>query len=568
MMFHEELRRYLNEMHCTQKELAEAGNLPASTVNRYVSGKRVPEPESEQLEKLLEGLEILSRKKDYSGFSRKHICRILQEQLEMTAFDHDRFRRNLNLLIDTLEIKVSRMTRELYYEPSYIQRIKNGQRRPADPEDFAGKIAEYILKHHIVDRTGIMQLLGMNREEIRTDEDAVEALKEWLCTGEHPLADPAVVLLRKIDEFDLNEYLRQIDKLGESYATLPFPIRKTYYGPEGMMKAEMNFIKLTLASESMEPSLHYSDMSVENIFGNSEFCSRWIEGLLLLQKKGLKLVIIHNLNRSFHELLLGMEKWIPVYMAGQVESYCIYQSRQNNFCNGIRVSGAVALREGAVKGFDDDGKYYVTEKKEEVAYYNKQIRNLLSRAESLIKIYREEDREEFAAFLREDEKKQGKRRNILPSLPLYTLSEETLEQVISENYLSEEYIKQIKAYYLSQKCRVENILHHSEMENEVVVQKEDQIHSWFLPIAGIFGEQELWYSAELYKKHLEETREFADAHKNYKLIEKHNSCFHNLQISLMEKNWVMISKTKNPTIHFVIEKPKLCRAVWKMVDKL
>ena len=49
MMFHEELRKSLDEMNCTQKELAEAGNLPASTVNRYVSGKRVPEQGSEQL---------------------------------------------------------------------------------------------------------------------------------------------------------------------------------------------------------------------------------------------------------------------------------------------------------------------------------------------------------------------------------------------------------------------------------------------------------------------------------------------------------------------------------------
>ena len=89
--------------------------------------------------------------------------------------------------------------------------------------------------------------------------------------------------------------------------TLPFTTRKIYYGKEGMMKAEMNFIRLTLASESMEPSIHYSDMPVENIFGNPEFCNRWIEGLMLLQKKGLKLVVIHNMSRSLHELLLGME---------------------------------------------------------------------------------------------------------------------------------------------------------------------------------------------------------------------------------------------------------------------
>ena len=124
MMFHEELRKSLDEMNCTQKELAEAGNLPASTVNRYVSGKRVPEQRSEQLEKILDGLQILSNRKKYTGFSRENFYKILEKQLEITSFDYERFRKNLNMLIDTLEIKVSKMTKELYYEPSYIQRIK------------------------------------------------------------------------------------------------------------------------------------------------------------------------------------------------------------------------------------------------------------------------------------------------------------------------------------------------------------------------------------------------------------------------------------------------------------
>lgn len=120
MMFHEELRKSLDEMNCTQKELAEAGNLPASTVNRYVSGKRVPEQGSEQLEKILDGLQILSNRKKYIGFSRENFYKVLEKQLEITSFDYERFRKNLNMLIDTLEIKVSKMTKALYYERAFL----------------------------------------------------------------------------------------------------------------------------------------------------------------------------------------------------------------------------------------------------------------------------------------------------------------------------------------------------------------------------------------------------------------------------------------------------------------
>ena len=187
MMFHEELKRCLNEMHCTQKELAEAGNLPASTVNRYVSGKRIPEPGSEQLEKILAGLQKLSSRKNYTGFSRENFCQILQEQLEKNAFDYERFRENLSILIDTFDIKSKSMTKELYYESSYIQRIRKGRRRPSDPEGFAGKIAEYVMKYYVPECSDMAYLLGIKSEEIQTEKDAVEALRKWLCTSSEPL---------------------------------------------------------------------------------------------------------------------------------------------------------------------------------------------------------------------------------------------------------------------------------------------------------------------------------------------------------------------------------------------
>lgn len=116
------------------------------------------------------------------------------------------------------------------------------------------------------------------------------------------------------------------------------------------------------------------------------------------------------------------------------------------------------------------------------------------------------------------------------------MSEATLDEIISENYFSSEFIRELKYYYLNQKTRVEDILKHSEMENEVAVQEETNIQFCFIPLAGIFGGQELWYSADLYKKHLEETRNFAASHTNYILIENSAPKFRNLQVSIMDEN--------------------------------
>lgn len=46
-------------------------------------------------------------------------------------------------------------------------------------------------------------------------------------------------------------------------------------------------------------------------------------------KKGLYLNIIHNLDRPFNEMMLGLESWIPIYMTGQVSPF-YFKNNNNN----------------------------------------------------------------------------------------------------------------------------------------------------------------------------------------------------------------------------------------------
>ena len=96
--------------------------------------------------------------------------------------------------------------------------------------------------------------------------------------------------------------------------------------------------------------------------------------------------------------------------------------------------------------------------------------------------------------------------------------------------------------------------------------EETNIESCFIPLAGIFGGQELWYAADLYKKHLENEK-FAASHTNYILIENSAPKFRIFRYPLWMKIGSCFPKQKNPTIHFVIQEPKLCKTVWKMIEK-
>ena len=84
-----------------------------------------------------------------------------------------------------------------------------------------------------------------------------------------------------------------------------------------MMDAELDFLKTTALSCSADPVILYSDMPYDRDGLGPDF-PKWMFGMAALLKKGLHLHIIHNLDRSFSEMMLGLRDHIPMYMTGQI----------------------------------------------------------------------------------------------------------------------------------------------------------------------------------------------------------------------------------------------------------
>lgn len=145
-------------------------------------------------------------------------------------------------------------------------------------------------------------------------------------------------------------------------------------------------------------------------------------------KKGLHLNIIHNLDRPFNEMMLGLESWIPIYMTGQISPFYLKDTKNNIYNHLNYTSGTVALYGECINGFHNKGKYYLTNKKEEVNYYKEKANLLLKKASPLMEIYNEFDKNTFKAFLLNDAKLNGERRRFLHSLPLFTIDDKLLKK--------------------------------------------------------------------------------------------------------------------------------------------
>lgn len=573
MKFNEILNAYIQELGCTAKELCEKSGISGASLSRYRSGERILDSSSEIFDNLCSAIAEIGEK-SCIDIRRDDIRKRFLMAEDLSTVDSKLLMQNFDTLVSMLDISINHLCRNINYDVSAVFRFRNGTRKPADPIKFASSVAGYVVREFdsLKDIVVLSELLSCDKAALTDSSVRFERLTEWLLSGKNTQKDVVSAFLNKLDEFDLNEYIRAIHFDEFNVPTAPFllPTSKTYFGLNEMMEGELDFLKATALAKTTEPVTMYSDMPMTEMAKDPEFPKKWMFGMAMLLKKGLHLNMIHNVDRSFEEMMLGLESYIPMYMTGQITPYYIKNNQSSAFLNLLKVSGVAALAGEAIEGHHSDGKYYLTKSKKEVSYYSKRAAALLSCATPLMNIFRSDNANELKAFQVADAESNGKRRSILSTLPVYTIDKDLLESMLSRNDLTDEEKQQIRDCVDAKRGRVEHILENNHIDEEIsdINEREFKEHPATLEISGAFCEKDIYYTYDEYLAHLKSTEQFEDSHPNYTLKKTSAHAFRNLQIVIHEGKWAMISKGKAPAIHFVIYHPKLEKAIEQFIPPI
>ena len=269
-------------------------------------------------------------------------------------------------------------------------------------------------------------------------------------------------------------------------------------------------------------------------------------GMACMLKKGLHLHQIHRIDRPFAEMMLGLESWIPMYMTGQISPYYLKENTGQTFMHLLKVSGAAALQGEAIYGHHTQGRYYLTKHKTEISYYKEMAELLLKKASPLMEIFRENSMMPYHAFLQADAKTSGKRYHILSALPLQTLNSSLLEDILNQNQINKEDAQKIKTYIDKKSAQIQQILSHDMITEEFPILSKEEFSRFpiALPLSDIFYEENIYYTWEMYKQHLESTLNYEKTHQNYCIKQNQQSAFRNIQIRIHEKNGFLYLKTE------------------------
>lgn len=570
MTFSEQLNAYISELNCTAKELTDVSGLSASVLSRYRTGSRVPTTASEQFMQLVQGIATIANERGYSEFTVEKIQKTLEDCLQDATFPYELFQINFDTLLTSLSINVADLSHFLNFDSSYISRIRNGQRRPSNPQDFAQNVSKYIAGHcSESDKVTIAKLVHCTTDEINNDSLCRDKIIHWLLNEQIEKKDVVLPFLSKLDEFDLNEFIRSIhfDELKVPSVPFQLPTSKNYYGIDEMCEGTLDFFKATVLSKSKEDLIANDDTPMADKANGTDFMKKYIFAVALTLKKGLHIHFIHNINRPFEEMMMGLEGWIPMYMTGQISPYYLKDVHNKLFGHFLYSSGAAALSGECIMDYHQNGKMYLTKNKTEMSYYRQRALDILSKASPLMDIYRIESKDAFYSFVERDIVTPGNRRSILSALPIHTLSEELLLQILNHNHIEEADKKRILDFAKKQRQLYENILSNRQIIDEIPVISEMEFleQPMLLPLSEIFYEKDIVYTYAEYLEHMEQTITYSQNNSNYTVKQNSRYPFKNIQIRILEGKWVVISKNKTPAIHFVIHNPQLRNALENMV---
>lgn len=566
MNFKEVLNKYLKELNCSQKMLSESSGLSETVISRYKSGERTPVKNSEQLTKLTTAIFNISKTMSKKQYTLDKIENDFNKVLQNDNFDYTTLSNNLNILITSLKISINEMSKYIVFDSSHISRIRYGKAKPSNPIEFSNKICTYIFNRYNNpdDINNLMTIIGCKKNDL-SNNNFYNTLFTWLTSESIQAKNQINDFLYNLDSFNLNDYIKAIKFDELKVPSIPFYKAKSrhYYGIEEMKEGELNFFKAIVLSKSKEDIFMCSHMPMEDMAEDVSFGKKWMFAIAMCLKKGHHLNIIHNLDRPFNEMMLGLESWIPIYMTGQISPYYLKDSKNSVYNHLDYVSGNVALTGECIKGYHNKGMYYLTTNKNEIKYYKEKSELILRKAKPLMQIYRENNIKEYELFLKNDEKIPCDRTRYLSSLPLFTISDKLLNKILKRNKFSKTDIDKIIKYKKEELKYMNNILKRNKVNDYIYIIEENEFKndSPSLSLNNLFIDKKIKYTYNEYIEHLRQTKEWSKQEKNYELNYVNDKTFKNITITFIKNHYVIISKSSNPTIHFVIEHPKLVEAI-------
>ena len=304
----------------------------------------------------------------------------------------------------------------------------------------------------------------------------------------------------------------------------------------------------------------YSDQNI-NWLTDPEFRLKWAALMLCCVQKGIKIHVIHNVDRDVSEMIEAIISWLPLYMSGMIRSYYCKKQKNSRFSNTIFLCPGVACIKGSnVIGTEDqNGEYRYDTDPKILEIHQAAFRGLLDDAKQLVRIYGNLESEGLIHTGNSGMTVLG------TTLPLATMPKETLVSILERCGADETVKNRAFSVWESQKKLLDDTLSGSFVHECIPVADEESLFSNKVSadIPGIT----VTYTPKEYAEHIRNIMALSEENPQYRFYALPDAPFDNTQIVLFD-DFVTVSRLNTPQVTFLISHPAMYEAFMAYADNI
>lgn len=482
------------------------------------------------------------------------------------------FHEKLTLLMHLYNLPNNKLAKALSVDPSLVSRWKSGTRELPKKSEYIMDIARYFT-YHCQDLTSLCEILDIPYERVLSSREyLLKALWKWLSDEKSPTADLAN---RFISELNQNKASKlppfNPEHLNQYSAGIRLSV-EAYRGNEGKRFAVLRFLEDVISCKKKSTLLLYSDESLDWIIEDSSFALLWAQLLVEVIKVGHRIVIIHTVTRNIKELLVAIERWMPLYMSGSIEPYYYPGYSESIFKRSLFVAPGIAAISSNTISPSETSEQLFHKDPNMLEVLEQEFNAYLKVCRPLMQIFTKSSFDEFQLLLDELESQKGDVVYFSQIPSFMCLSQRKLEQHLKKSILAENQIQEILE---SHQRRTEYFLNNMDAHKHC---------EWLeLPSPEAFKRSETFYknnsepifqishfyTKSLFIDYVEDTLNLLKNNKHFHLNLASGQIPEGINLVVKKEIGVIISKAyENNTLFFVFNHPMLVMAFEAFVEDL
>jgi|GEM_PF-5377740 len=488
------------------------------------------------------------------------------------------FSEKLSQLMKLTGISNKMLAAAIHVDASLISRWRTGDRAPNKGSEYFSQLAKYFASS-ITDyqRAALLALMNLPIDmSANKDMDLAPLLKDWLSRQSN--GDVLNSMREIVDRFLLNtDRIHLGDALtGQNYyEETPHGRVQTdeiFPGYQGMQDATFKLLSLLVSFDEPQTMYMFSDQRLSWLNDDAGYDMLWRDLMMRCLQKGHKVCVIHSVVRDNFEMFSIIERWLPLFMTGNVTSYYCPRHLNSVYCHTVNiVPDLAAITSTHFSGDERDAVVHFQTDKQSLHCLLNGFMQHLKICKPLLNTYTTET---FTQLQEEHLKILHAPGNTISSVNTFSsinMPEPIFIQALDDLKLDSLTKKNaLRLFQLKQKIFHENLKNYTYREMLIVPEPQLLLREGLqLNMTMFFCNQNIPYrSLDDIKEHVRKIIHLLENYKNYQCYLLHETPFYNVQLQSKDSGGVVFTKQSNALYTFILTQQGMSRVFYNYLENI